>query len=97
MKLSENFWEKDRPQNYLDCDSQGKEYKKYFNHITASEMKNLIEPEIWNNYYKFCFEINPFDRAIYRYYFSCRDKSIKFGNWLKNKYTNLSVKNSWNF
>ncbi|WP_287528030.1 sulfotransferase family 2 domain-containing protein [Okeania sp. SIO2C2] len=53
-----------RPQNYLDFDAQGNEYKKYFNQITAKEIQSVIEPSIWDSYYKFCFERNPFDRAI---------------------------------
>ncbi|MDY7008531.1 MAG: sulfotransferase family 2 domain-containing protein [Cyanobacteriota bacterium] len=84
-----------RPQNYLDFDTQRNVYKKYFNHITAQEVRNIIEPSIWNNYYKFCFERNPFDRAISWYYFSCRNKSITFNDWLKNNYPNSS-KNNWN-
>ncbi|NEP06601.1 MAG: sulfotransferase family protein [Okeania sp. SIO2G4] len=67
-----------RQQNYLDFDAQGNEYKKYFNHITAKEIKNVIKSSIWDSYYKFCFERNPFERAISWYYFSCRNKSIKF-------------------
>ncbi|MGD1714613.1 sulfotransferase family 2 domain-containing protein [Dapis sp. BLCC M172] len=83
-----------KPQNYLDYDVQGNEYKKYFNHITAQKIKSLIEPSIWDSYYKFCFERNPFDRAISLYYFSCRYKSIKFDDWLKNQYPNLSAQKS---
>ena len=58
-----------KPQNYLDFDAQRNEYKKYFNHITAKKIKSLIEPYIWDSYYKFCFERNPFDRVISGYYF----------------------------
>ena len=83
-------------QNYLDFDVQRNEYKKYFNQITAKKIKSLIEPSIWDSYYKFCFEINPFDRAISWYYFNCQNKSIKFDNWLKNQDTNSSLKNNWN-
>ncbi len=85
-----------RPQNYLDFDAQGNEYKKYFNHITAKEIQCVIEPSIWDSYYKFCFERNPFDRAISLYYFLCQNKSIKFDDWLKNKYTNPFLKKNWN-
>ena len=87
-----------KPQNYLDFDPQGNTYKKYFNHITAQEVRNIIKPSIWNNYYKFCFERNPFDRAISFYYFDYpQNRSIKFDDWLKNNYyTNSFINNNWN-
>lgn len=42
--------------------------KRFYNHITAREVKNLIDPHIWRDYYKFCFERNPWDRVISLYY-----------------------------
>jgi hypothetical protein len=34
------------------------------NHATALEVKDHIPSEVWNNYFKFCFERNPFDKVI---------------------------------
>lgn len=41
---------------------------KFFNHIGAVEIKRLISKEQWNEYFKFTFERNPFDKLISYYY-----------------------------
>lgn len=51
---------------------KGKRKKRYYNHITANEVKKNISNEIWENYFKFCFERNPWDRVISLYYARCR-------------------------
>jgi len=38
--------------------------KAYYNHISCREVKELIGDEIYDSYYKFCFERNPYDKAI---------------------------------
>jgi len=40
----------------------------YYNHISAVEVKELIGEQIWNNYFKFCIERNPWDRFVSFYY-----------------------------
>ncbi|MES9905353.1 MAG: sulfotransferase family 2 domain-containing protein [Sedimenticola sp.] len=40
----------------------------YYNHITAKEVKAYIGDDIWNSYYKFCVERNPWERVISMYY-----------------------------
>src|SRR5688572_28246498 len=35
---------------------KGKKKLKYYHHISAREVKALIGEEVWNSYYKFCFE-----------------------------------------
>jgi hypothetical protein len=46
--------------------------KAFANHNPARFIRQYAGLEIWNTYYKFCFERNPFDKAISRYYFSTR-------------------------
>lgn len=41
-------------------------------HARASFIREYVGEEIWNSYYKFCFERNPFDRAISAYYWYTR-------------------------
>ena len=52
------------PQNFTLLASKG-----FYNHISAHEVSGLVGPDVWNAYYKFCFERNPFERVISLYYF----------------------------
>ncbi len=67
------------PQNHLAPRSEyrvrdfanllrGKRKPRYYNHMPSCEVRALIGDEIWNSYFKFCFERNPFDRVISLYY-----------------------------
>lgn len=38
--------------------------KQYFNHATAEYVRHHIGESIWNSYFKFCFERNPFDKPL---------------------------------
>jgi hypothetical protein len=42
---------------------------KFYNHISAKEIRQYIDHAIWDSYYKFCFERNPWDRMISLYYY----------------------------
>lgn len=70
------------PQNYLAPirDYRSKDWAKlifllrrkrrFFNHIGAKEVTALVGNRVWNSYYTFCFERNPWDRVISLYYHS---------------------------
>jgi hypothetical protein len=55
------------PRNYEN--GQGPPFRT---HATAAEVEKNIGPEIWNNYFKFCFERNPWDKVISHYYWQKR-------------------------
>lgn len=48
---------------------------RFYNHMSAREIVDLVGWEIWDSYYKFCFERNPCDRLVSYYYWQNRKKS----------------------
>jgi hypothetical protein len=46
----------------------------FYNHMPAAEVLRRIGPETWSSYFKFCFERNPWDRAISAYYWENRGR-----------------------
>lgn len=44
------------------------ERKRFYNHAPAARIEKNVDRSIWDNYFKFCFERNPFDKVISRYY-----------------------------
>jgi len=68
------------PQNYLlphhDNSNQKKADYKFFNHISAVQILELLGKRVWNAYYKFCVARNPWDRVISSYYWHHRNKPL---------------------
>lgn len=51
---------------------------KFYNHIPGLLIKNRVSNHIWNNYYKFCVERNPWDKV----YSQFRDYRNRFNHQL---------------
>lgn len=37
---------------------------RWYNHLPASNIRELVGPEIWDSYFKFCVIRNPFDKLV---------------------------------
>ncbi|MFT6153738.1 MAG: hypothetical protein ACJA1X_001083 [Bermanella sp.] len=60
------------PQNHQ---INGKE--SFYNHIGADQIEQYVDAEMWNTYYKFCFERNPFDKVVSWFYWEHQQTNPK--------------------
>lgn len=44
--------------------------KRYWNHMTASEIRAVVVADIWGRYFKFSVDRNPWYRAASKYYWN---------------------------
>ena len=67
------------PQNYRNGNSN------YFNHIPAIIVRNALGETIWREYFKFCFERNPWDKVVSWYYWEiAQGGQIPFDDFIKS-------------
>lgn len=69
-----------------------KKFYTFYNHMTAHEIKKYIDEALWDSYFKFCFERNPYDKTISKYYWHTNGE-INLTEYLKQSYKSLS---DWN-
>jgi hypothetical protein len=60
------------PKDWARLFVKGKRALVFYNHIPAKSIRTLVDEENWNTYFKFCFERNPWDKAISWYYWITR-------------------------
>lgn len=46
-----------------------RERKRFYNHMPCAEIRQYVGATIYDSYYKFCFERNPYDKLISSYYY----------------------------
>lgn len=65
--------------------------KQYFSeHLDASYIKRWIGTDIWDSYYKFCFERDPFDKVLSYYYWRTRNENCSIEDFLDENLNSLS-------
>jgi hypothetical protein len=47
----------------------------YFNHMPAERVRHYIGEQTWDDYFVFCFERNPYDKAISRYFWRTKKRA----------------------
>ncbi len=59
--------------------------KKFYNHIPACLVKERLPKKIWDTYFKFCFERNPWDKTVSDYFFQnyFRGTNISFEKYIQ--------------
>ncbi|NCO74411.1 MAG: sulfotransferase family protein [Cyanobacteria bacterium] len=53
----------------------------FHNHLPAYQIRERIGHKIWNEYFKFCFDRNPWDKAISYYFYLNRKTPQPFSNF----------------
>jgi hypothetical protein len=54
--------------NARDVLDQLSKRKKFYNHIPARVARHRVPRRVWNGYYKFCVERNPWDKTLSHYH-----------------------------
>ena len=57
--------------------------KKYYNHIPAEMVRNRIGVQIWDSYFKFSIERNPWELAVSLYFWRIRNNEKSFKEFIR--------------
>lgn len=59
-------------------------HKGFFNHIPAHAIRQRVDSDVWNAYFKFCVERNPWDKTLSHFFRkrALRDPTLTFDAYL---------------
>ncbi len=66
--------------------------RKYWSHMYATDVRWLVGRKIWDSYFKFTIERNPWDKVVSDYYWSQRhpENQIPFEQWVRENRWSVS-------
>lgn len=57
---------------------------EFYNHAPARFVRPHVDPVVWNTYFKFTVERNPFDKVVSKYYWDYRGKPpLPLDEWIR--------------
>lgn len=66
---------------------------RFYGHMTAREARRYLGWAVWDSYFKFCFERNPWDRVISKYHWHFRDeKKPPFAEFVRSRHVEHLIK-----
>lgn len=62
-------------------------------HMSVEKLKPLVSNEAWSTYYKFCFERNPWDQLVSRYFWRRESEEQPFTDFLQRTLSRGKLRN----